>query len=81
LDRNEAAAAIRALVEKITLRPGPNRGEIDAALHGELGTILSWIEAQAVERLGNAKLPQLSLRACRVSVVAGTGFEPVTFRL
>jgi hypothetical protein len=29
LDRNEAAAAIRALVEKITLRPGPNRDEID----------------------------------------------------
>jgi hypothetical protein len=64
-DRNEAAEAIRALVEKIALRPGPNRGEFDATLHGELGTILSWIEAQAVERLGNAKLPQLSLRECR----------------
>src|SRR6266566_5955980 len=49
-DRIEAADAIRALVEKITLRPGPNRGEIDATLHGELGTILSWIEAQAVDK-------------------------------
>jgi len=38
-DRSEAAETIRALVEKITLRPGPNRGEIDAALHGEFGTI------------------------------------------
>ena len=47
-DRNEAAEAIRALVEKMTLRPGPNRGEIDATLHGELGTILGWIEAQAI---------------------------------
>ena len=46
-DRNEAADAIRALIEKITL-PGPNRGEIDATLHGELGTILCWIEAQAI---------------------------------
>jgi hypothetical protein len=27
---------------------GPNRGEIDATLHGELGTILGWIEAQAL---------------------------------
>ena len=36
------------LIEKITLRPGPNRGEIDATLHGELGTIPGWIEAQAV---------------------------------
>jgi len=43
-DRNEAAEAIWALVEKITLRPGPNRGEIDATLQGELGTILGWIE-------------------------------------
>jgi hypothetical protein len=33
-DRNEAAEAIWALVEKITLRPGPNRGEIDATLQG-----------------------------------------------
>jgi site-specific DNA recombinase len=47
-DRNEAAEAIRALVEKITLRPGPNRDEIDATLHGELRAILGWIEAQAI---------------------------------
>jgi hypothetical protein len=46
-DRNEAAEAIRALVEKITLRPGPNRGEIDATLHGELGTILGGSHDQA----------------------------------
>jgi site-specific DNA recombinase len=38
------------LIEEITLRPGPNRGEIDATLHGELGTILSWLEAQAIGR-------------------------------
>jgi hypothetical protein len=43
-DRNEAAEAIWALVEKITLRPGPNRGEIDATLQGELGTILGQTE-------------------------------------
>ena len=47
-DRNEAAKSIRALVEKMTLRPGPNHGETDATLHGELGTILGWIEAQAI---------------------------------
>ena len=29
------------------------RGKIDATLHGELGTILGWIEAQVIERLGN----------------------------
>jgi hypothetical protein len=47
-DRAEAAEAIRSLVDKITLRPGTNRGEIDATLHGKLGTILGWMEAQAV---------------------------------
>ncbi|MGA7072569.1 hypothetical protein [Bradyrhizobium sp.] len=34
-DRNEAAEAIRPLIETITLRPGPNGGEIDANLYGE----------------------------------------------
>src|SRR5216684_1668207 len=78
-DRNEAAEAIRALVEKITLRPGPNRGEIDATLHGELGTILGWIEAQAVEKTRKRETPAAFATGVSVSVVAGTGFEPVTF--
>ena len=80
-DRNEAAEAIRALVEKITLRPGPNRGEIDATLHGELGTILSWIGAQAVEKTRKRETPAASATGVSVSLVAGTGFEPVTFTL
>jgi site-specific DNA recombinase len=80
-DRNEAAEAIRALVEKITLRPGPNRGEIDATLHGELGTILGWIEAQAVEKTRKRETPAAFATGVSVSVVAGIGFEPMTFRL
>jgi site-specific DNA recombinase len=80
-DRNEAAEAIRALVEKITLRPGPNRGEIDATLHGELGTILGWIAAQAVGKTRKRETPAAFATGVSVSVVAGTGFEPVTFRL
>ena len=80
-DRNEAAEAIRALVEKITLRSGPNRGEIDATLHGELGTILGWIEAQAIEETPKRETPAAFATGVSVSVVAGTGFEPVTFRL
>ena len=80
-DRNEAAEAIRALVEKITLRPGPNRGEIDATLHGELGTILGWTAAQAVGKTRKRETPAAFATGVSVSVVAGTGFEPVTFRL
>jgi site-specific DNA recombinase len=47
-EQAEAAEAIRALIERITLRPGPNRGEVDATLHGELGTIMRWIGAQPI---------------------------------
>ena len=41
-DRDEAADAIRGLIERIVLTPGEKRGEMHAALHGDLGTILEW---------------------------------------
>jgi site-specific DNA recombinase len=44
-DRAEAAQALRGLIERIVLRPGAKRGQIDATLHGDLGTILSWTAA------------------------------------
>ncbi|WP_249206658.1 hypothetical protein [Gluconobacter cerinus] len=47
-ERLEAAEALRALIEKVVLTSDPNRGEIDAMLYGELGTILNWIERQAI---------------------------------
>ena len=68
-DRNEAAEAIRALVEKITLRSGPNRGQIDATLHGELGTILGWIETQATEKTRKRDAPAAFAEGVSVSVV------------
>jgi site-specific DNA recombinase len=80
-DRTEAAEAIRTLIEKIVLRPGQNRGEIDAQLYGELGTILSWIERQAVGRATENKTPAALAAGVSVSVVAGAGFEPAAFRL
>ena len=59
-DRNEAAEAIWALVEKITLRLGPNRGEIDATLRGELGTILGLIEGGGGRATGIEPSPRNS---------------------
>jgi DNA invertase Pin-like site-specific DNA recombinase len=70
--RTEAAEALRGLIEKIVLRPGPNRGEIDAILHGELGTILGWIEAQAAGKTTKKNTPGAGLSGVSVSVVAGT---------
>ena len=65
-DRREAADALRTVIAGITLRPGPERGD--------LGTILGWLGAKA------NKPPTFAGGLC-VSLVAGTGFEPVTFRL
>jgi site-specific DNA recombinase len=73
-ERDEAADAIRALIDHITLTPGPKRGEIAATLHGDLGTILEWTAQKA-----NAPGPAGA--GVSVSVVAGGGFEPPTFRL
>ena len=65
-ERDEAADAIRALVERITLAPGAKRGEIAATLHGDLGTILEWT-AQKQNTPGRAS------SGVSVSVVAGAG--------
>ena len=41
-ERDEAAAAIRGLIDRIVLTPGARRGDMDAALHGDLRAILEW---------------------------------------
>ncbi|MEQ8399975.1 MAG: recombinase family protein [Roseitalea porphyridii] len=80
-ERQEAAEALRMLIEKIVLTPGPSRGEMDATLYGELGTILNWTERQAVGKAAENKTPGGVPSGVSVSVVAGAGFEPATFRL
>ena len=72
-DRDEAAEAIRGLIERIVLTPGAKRGELHAALHGDLGTILEW--AGNGGRKGATDTPGSGMS---VSVVAGEGFEPPT---
>ena len=63
-ERDEAAEAIRALIDHITLTPGLRRGEIDATLHGDLGTILEWTAQKA-------NTPGRNGAGVSVSVVAG----------
>jgi len=65
-EREEAAEAIRALIERITLTPGPKRGQIDATLHGDLGTILEWTARTGQKNKTDTPSPGVS-----VSVVAG----------
>jgi site-specific DNA recombinase len=64
-ERTEATEGLRALIDKIMLKPGPNRGEIDAMLYGELGTILNWIERQAIDKAAKITLSELDSRECR----------------
>ena len=56
-DRREAAEAIRALIERVTLIPGARRGEMEVTLHGELGAILAWLGAEGVEKAAKTKTP------------------------
>ncbi|WP_346429285.1 recombinase family protein [Roseinatronobacter domitianus] len=77
--RPEAADLLRGLIESVTLTPdpdAPNGHRIE--LVGELGAILSLcgngLDTNAKTRTGSAGVGQ-------VTMVAGTGFEPVTFRL
>jgi len=72
-ERQEAAETLRGLIEKISLTPGPERGEIYATLHGELGTILNWTERQAIGKATKTNTPGGDLTGLSLSVVAGAG--------
>ena len=78
-ERDEAACAIRGLIERVTLFPGANPGEMTATLHGEFGAIMEW--ASQHETAGNNCGSGSVSAPMSVSVVAGVGFEPTTFRL
>jgi site-specific DNA recombinase len=80
-ERQAASQDLRGLIEKIVLTPGPEHGEIYATLHGELGTILNWIERQAIGKPGKTTKPTAGATGLLESVVAGAGFEPAAFRL
>ncbi len=71
-EREEAADALRGLIERVVLTPGSRRGEVNAMLHGEFGTILDWLERQQSAKndtTPGAGAPGVSGRS--VSVVAG----------
>lgn len=70
-ERLQAADALRMLIEKIVLTPGPERGELYATLHGELRTILEWTERQAIGKAGKMTKPAADATGLSVSVVAG----------
>jgi site-specific DNA recombinase len=75
----EAADILRSLIEKIILRPDPDAANGHTIeLFGELAAILSLCG----NGMGtNAKTHASCVGIGQLTMVAGTGFEPVTFRL
>ncbi len=65
--RPEAAEALRALIEKIVLYPGDNRGEVKAELYGEIAEIMALAE--------NKKKNRTPSTGVRFSMVAGTRYQ------
>ena len=73
----EATEIIRGLIDKVVLTPTLDRGNLDAQLHGDLAAILTFCDTgNPKQRHPGSKEPGRQL-----SVVAGVGFEPTTFRL
>ena len=75
--KEEAADVLRSLINRIELHPRSEGTGVDAVLYGELAKILAF--CGSAERKG--KLPRTPVLGSKLSVVAGIGFEPMTFRL
>ncbi len=75
--RVEATDALRALIDHIELYPGRDGPGVNAVLHGDLAQILALCQNADSKR----KLPGTKGSGSLLSVVAGVGFEPTTFRL
>jgi site-specific DNA recombinase len=74
-DATEARELVRGLVERVTLSPDGTTQRIE--IRGELAAILGLAGAAN----GPGSSGSAAVLSEQVKVVAGTGFEPVTFRL
>jgi hypothetical protein len=78
-----ATEALRGLIDAIQIHPGERRGELAVSLRGDLAAFLrsSDEDGVAATKVGLRR----AVNGCSVDVMgsldAGTGFEPVTFRL
>ena len=71
----EAVEILRSLIDKIVL--SPYGGGIKAELYGDLAEILAFCDEDGRKK----RLPGPDEPGSQLSVVAGAGFEPATFRL
>jgi DNA invertase Pin-like site-specific DNA recombinase len=76
VDGRQAAEIIRGMIDRIVLTPGDDG--LAAELYGDIASILSICGEISS---GQKKLPGTDIPGSQLSVVAGVGFEPTTFRL
>ena len=76
----EAMGAIRAMITRIVLPPG-EAGGMEAVLEGDLAQILTICESAERKNARRSGGRSGAVPVSQVSVVAGAGCEPATFRL
>jgi site-specific DNA recombinase len=79
--KDEAAEVLRGLIDKVVLTPRAGAAGLDAVLHGDLARILALCAEAEGRKSPKRRQPSRGGEGCVVSVVAGVGFEPTTFRL
>ena len=72
--RDEAMSTVRSLIGSVTVRADQADGTVSADVTASAEKLLAYAQNAETPRRGSG-------RGCSVEVVAGTGFEPVTFRL
>jgi site-specific DNA recombinase len=68
-DAAEAAEAIREIIDRIVITPGPTRRDLSVTLQGELGAILDWIDRTG--KPGYKPMPDTASSRLSASVKAG----------
>lgn len=78
-----ATEALRSLVDAVLVHPGERRGEVSLSLLGDVAALLHAAGERQVADSKKAALRVQNGRSWEVLATwdAGTGFEPVTFRL
>jgi site-specific DNA recombinase len=80
--KREATGALRGLVSEIRMIPDPSAaGGHRMDLVGELASILALAEGGDAETTKPPRVARVFVGIGSVSMVAGVGFEPTTFRL
>ena len=79
-ENQSALEAVRSLIERIVLHPLPEQG-FEIEIFGDIASMIRLGRTPANGQTPMGSSADLDLFVRSVKVVAGTGFEPVTFRL